>query len=207
MKDKPEDKPEGEEKPKPGTPGVNPFAKDEDKPDDEKPDEAEPEDEPADDPAPGDAPQARVSEVTKAVRALQSGERTIEDVEQMFKTRSWPRPQTTPTSATDAFKREIEDREPDAPGSFSEVAQAFYAGVIDVDTYERLANAAKAAPKQAPVPAEDPAAEDTEGDETDPDSEKPQVTDGADEDTDGDKPDDEKPKPGTPGVNPFKKKG
>lgn len=103
-----------------------------------------------------------MSEVTDALRALQAGERTIEDVEQMFRTRNWPKV-VPPADAQEAIARDaIGDPEEPADGSFFEVASAFTNGVIDVDTYERLADAASEAisasdtPPEGAEPPEDP---------------------------------------------------
>jgi hypothetical protein len=70
--------------------------------------------------------------VTEALEALRRGDRTLEQVEELFGTRVWPRGRDTDRSG---------------PGSFAEVADAYSTGVIDHDQYVRLANAAAAAMK------------------------------------------------------------
>lgn len=106
--------------------------------------------------APAESGTAPESEVIKALRALRAGDRTIEDVEAMFAARTWPATTRRAANAEEAFKREQEDRDPDPPGSFSEVAQAYYTGVIDTDTYERLASAAASAKSGAKPRPEPP---------------------------------------------------
>lgn len=140
-----------------------------------------------------------MSEVTDALRALQAEERTVEDVAQMFRTRSWPTGTEPAKDAGEAFARENSDRDPDAPGSFAEVGQAFYTGIITIDQYEVLAQAAAEGMKKAPstAPSDNDEPED-EPSEADADAE-------AEPDADAEP---EKPEPGKPkkGVNPFPKK-
>lgn len=113
-----------------------------------------------------------MSEVTDALRELQAGTRTIEDVAAMFAARSWPKPPAkTPDNAMDAFKAEQSDRDPEPDGSWAEVAQAFYDGIISLEEYEALAEA-KASASPAPETPEQPEpAEDEEPDE--PEDEEP----------------------------------
>lgn len=88
---------------------------------------------------------ADTSDVTDTLLALQRGEVTIQDVEAQFRARTWPRRASQePSTAREAFAAEQTDRDPDPAESFADVAQAFYAGVIDVATYKRLAAAAHA---------------------------------------------------------------
>lgn len=122
-----------------------------------------------------------MSEVMDALRALQSGEATIDDVATGFSTRSWPKPAGTPTNARDALAAQVADRDPDPDNSFAEVAQAFYQGIITIDQYEVLARAAheagsaqSTAPSDAPdAPPEDapPADAPPEGDPADKEAE------------------------------------
>lgn len=67
-----------------------------------------------------------MSTVTDALDALILGRRSIEDVEAEFAQRDWP-------------------TDPQAEGSFTEVADAYTAGRIDLANYTRLAEAAAAA--------------------------------------------------------------
>lgn len=170
-----------------------------------------------------------MSDLMEQMRALQKGEVTVEDVAAEFRTRRWPTVSSTPDDADDAFAAMETDREPDPPGAFSEVAGAFYQGIITIDQYGVLAEAAAEgirAGASAPPPAD---GEDTGGDnggdndptepvtEEEPEKDEPAgqspdaETEGGDkpEDTDGAEEDPDKPKPGKPkkGVNPFPKKG
>lgn len=71
-----------------------------------------------------------MSEVTEAIAALQSGDRTLEDVEELFLTRTWP-------------ARQDSDGPPE--GSFGEVADAYSNGDLTHDQYVILAEAAREA--------------------------------------------------------------
>ncbi|WP_432477201.1 hypothetical protein [Nocardioides sp. GXQ0305] len=77
-------------------------------------------------------------EVERLLDALIRGELTLERVESLFRARAWPERGRPAATLADAFA----DRQPDSPGSFAEVAQAYYDGRIDLSTYERLVNAA-----------------------------------------------------------------
>ena len=81
-----------------------------------------------------------MSEVTDALRALAAGERTLDDVEQEFRSRPWPR-RLTPPPATymDAARAEETDADVPPEGSFAEVSDAYTSGLIDHDQYVRLA--------------------------------------------------------------------
>lgn len=151
-----------------------------------------------------------MSEVTDALRELQAGTRSIEDVEQMFRSRSWPKPAPIAKDGESLLKAELTDKDPAPEGSFSEVASAFYSGIITIDQYEVLAQAANAAHGSVRAPAAPPeggTAADTAADSSGPETESAQVTDGAPKDTDADA-DGDNPEPGKPkkGVNPFPKK-
>lgn len=130
-----------------------------------------------------------MSEVTDALRALQAGDRTIEDVTEMFRTRRWPPPpQRTATTAEKQAAQEQGDRDPDPEGSFAEVSQAFYTGIITVDEYEVLAGAAAEAMKGAADTPPEGTPEGTEDTPSEaPGSESSQVSEGASEDKTTDK--------------------
>lgn len=77
-----------------------------------------------------------MSEVTEAVAALQRGDRTLEDVAEMFRTRRWPR----------GSGRRDTDGPPE--GSFTEVADAYSNNDLTTDQYVVLAEAAREAMQQ-----------------------------------------------------------
>lgn len=77
-----------------------------------------------------------MSEVTDALDALQRGERTLEQVQEFFLTRHWPRP---------SGRRDTGAR---SEGSFTEVADAYSNGSLSLDQYVVLAEAASTAMKQ-----------------------------------------------------------
>lgn len=77
-----------------------------------------------------------MSEVTEALAALQRGERTLEDIEEFFLTRTWP------------LRGAGQDTDRPPEGSFVEVGDAYTAGVINHDQYVILAEAATAAMSQ-----------------------------------------------------------
>lgn len=66
-----------------------------------------------------------MSEVTDALEALATGKRSIEDVEEMFRRRTWP----------------AHGGEPPPDGSFGEVVAAYNSGRMTLDQYTRLAAA------------------------------------------------------------------
>lgn len=76
-----------------------------------------------------------MSEVTEAIAALQRGERTLEDVEQMFLDREWP------------LWAARQDSEGQPEGSFGEVADAYSNRQLSHDQYVILAEAAREAMK------------------------------------------------------------
>jgi hypothetical protein len=83
-----------------------------------------------------------VSDIADALQALAAGERTLDDVEEEFRNRTWPRRVTpTPTTYLDAARAEETDSEVPPEGSFAEVADAYTSGVIDHAQYVRLAEA------------------------------------------------------------------
>lgn len=74
-----------------------------------------------------------MSEVTEAIAALQRGDRTLEDVEQLFLTRTWP------------LWVSRQDSEDQPEGSFGEVADAYSNQELTHDQYVILAEAAREA--------------------------------------------------------------
>lgn len=79
-----------------------------------------------------------MSEVSDALEALGRDERSLDEVEQFFRTRQWSRLARGAGQDTDG--------PPD--GSFAEVADAYTAGTISLDQYGVLAAAASAAMKE-----------------------------------------------------------
>lgn len=77
-----------------------------------------------------------MSEVAEALTALQRGERTLEDVEEFFLARQWPQ------------KSGRRDTAAPPEGSFTEVADAYSNGVLTLDQYVILAEAASSAMRQ-----------------------------------------------------------
>lgn len=74
-----------------------------------------------------------MSEVSEALEALQRGERDLDDVETLFRTRQWPR------------RIAEQDTAGHPEGSFAEVADAYSSQVITLDQYIVLAEAASTA--------------------------------------------------------------
>lgn len=71
-----------------------------------------------------------MSEVTEAIAALQRGDRTLEDVEQLFLNRTWPL----------WVSRQDSEKQPE--GSFGEVADAYSSKQLTHEQYVILAEAA-----------------------------------------------------------------
>jgi hypothetical protein len=83
-----------------------------------------------------------VSEVTDMIAAYGRGELTLDELAQRFRDRTWPRRRQSPSDLQEAYKRETEDPEPIADGSFDEVAAAYLQGEISLKEYDILARAA-----------------------------------------------------------------
>jgi hypothetical protein len=83
-----------------------------------------------------------VSEVTDMIAAYGRGELTLDELAQRFRDRIWPPRRLSPSALQEAYKREIEDPEPIAEGSFDEVAGAYLQGEISAEEYDILARAA-----------------------------------------------------------------
>jgi hypothetical protein len=85
------------------------------------------------------------SEITDLLAALNSGEMSLDQVAQRFRERSWPA--TTPpapVTQSDWEARLMADPDPSAPGSFDDVAAAYFRGEITLDQYGVLSEAAAA---------------------------------------------------------------
>ena len=76
---------------------------------------------------------------------MNRGELTLDELAQHFRDRTWPPRQLSPPALEAAFKREAEDPEPIAEGSFDEVAGAYLQGEISIEEYEILARAVEEA--------------------------------------------------------------
>jgi hypothetical protein len=83
-----------------------------------------------------------VSDVTDMIAAYGRGELTLDELAQRFRERTWPARRLSPSELQAAYKRELEDPEPIAEGSFDEVAGAYLQGEISIEEYDILARAA-----------------------------------------------------------------
>jgi hypothetical protein len=82
------------------------------------------------------------SEVTELISALQDGTMSLDEVAQRFRARSWPRrAKPVPTTYIELAAQAQEDPPPDVPGSFDDVDNAYYKGLITEDQYDVLAQA------------------------------------------------------------------
>lgn len=83
------------------------------------------------------------SEVGELIVALQNGTMSIEQVAQRFRDRSWPRSrQIEPRTYLELAEAAQNDPPPLVPGSFDEVAAAYYRGDLSKPDYLILAEAA-----------------------------------------------------------------
>ena len=82
-----------------------------------------------------------MSDVTDMITAYRRGELTLDELAQRFRDRTWPPRRLSPSALPEAYKREIEDPEPIAEGSFDEVAGAYLQGEMSVEEYEVLVRA------------------------------------------------------------------
>ena len=85
------------------------------------------------------------SEIPDLIAALNGGEMSLDQVAQKFRERSWPA--TTPPEPTTQSEWEARlaaDPGPHVPGSFDDVAAAFFRGDITLDQYGVLSEAAAA---------------------------------------------------------------
>jgi hypothetical protein len=83
-----------------------------------------------------------VSDITDMIAAYGRGELTLDELAQRFRDRTWPPRRLSSSGLPEAYKRETEDPEPIAEGSFDEVASAYLQGEISIDEYDVLARAA-----------------------------------------------------------------
>jgi hypothetical protein len=85
------------------------------------------------------------SEITDLIAALNNGDVTLGQLAQKFRERSWP-PTTPPAPVTQPEweARLMADPDPYVPGSFDDVAAAFFRGDLTLDQYSVLSKAAAA---------------------------------------------------------------
>ena len=82
-----------------------------------------------------------MSDVTDMIAAYGRGELTLDELAQRFRDRTWSPRRLSSSGLQEAYKRETEDPEPIAEGSFDEVASAYIQGEISVEEYDILARA------------------------------------------------------------------
>ena len=76
------------------------------------------------------------------IRALRDGDKTLEEVAQRFRERTWPPTKpAAPTSHRELAAAALRDPEPDVPGSFDDVVAACDRGDITEAEYRVLAEA------------------------------------------------------------------
>lgn len=86
--------------------------------------------------------EVQMSDVTDMIAAYRRGELTLDELAQRFRDRSWPSRRLSPPTLEEAYRRELQDPEPIADGSFDEVASAHLQGEISSQEYDILARAA-----------------------------------------------------------------
>lgn len=79
-----------------------------------------------------------MSEVTDLIDAYRGGELTLDELAQRFRARNWPLRRPAPRTASEGWRRELEDPEPILEGSFDEVVSAYHRGLLSGDEYEVL---------------------------------------------------------------------
>lgn len=90
-----------------------------------------------------------MSDVTDMIAAYRRGTLSLDELAQRFRDRTWPSRRLSPLALQEAYKRELQDPEPIAEGSFDEVASAYLQGEISSQEYDILARAAgEATPSQ-----------------------------------------------------------
>lgn len=83
------------------------------------------------------------NEVTELLAALQDGTMTLDEVAQRFRQHRWPRrDRREPTTYLEMAAAELTDYDPPVPGSFDDVAAAYYQNKISRDQYRVLSQAA-----------------------------------------------------------------
>lgn len=82
------------------------------------------------------------SEVSELIKALNEGSLSLQEVARQFRERTWPatRP-PRPDSYLEMASQAMQDPGPEIPGSFDDVAAAYYRGELTEDQYEVLSKA------------------------------------------------------------------
>lgn len=84
-----------------------------------------------------------MSEVTELIAALREGRMSVDQVAQRFRERSWPRSRETRSRTyLELAEAAQNDPNPLVPGSFDEVAAAYFQGDLSRPVYRQLAEAA-----------------------------------------------------------------
>jgi hypothetical protein len=81
------------------------------------------------------------NEVNELLSALHDGAMTLDDVARRFRERSWPRGKPLPATYLELAIEAQQDPEPYMPGSYDDVAAAFYRGDLSREQYRVLARA------------------------------------------------------------------
>jgi hypothetical protein len=82
------------------------------------------------------------SEVTNLINALRDGTKTLDQVAQRFRERSWPRRATPPpTTYLELAAAAQQDPEPYVPNSFDDVVAAYDLGTVTDKEYAVLSEA------------------------------------------------------------------
>ena len=85
---------------------------------------------------------SKENEVTQLLGKLRNGEMTLEQVADRFRHRRWPRnTRPRPANYQELAARAQEDPEPYVPGSWDDVADAYFAHELDEKQYRVLADA------------------------------------------------------------------
>lgn len=83
-----------------------------------------------------------MSAVTDLLDQLAAGRKTVDEVAEEFRNHPWPVTRAATTDPAEGFRRDIEDPEEPADGSFFYVALYRSMGKITPEQYEALATAA-----------------------------------------------------------------
>lgn len=85
-------------------------------------------------------------EVNELLDALYAGGKSLDEVAQRFRERTWPRRRRPPPRSYDELAaRELEDPDPLVPGSFDDVSIAYHRGRLTDEQYAVLSEAVAAA--------------------------------------------------------------
>jgi hypothetical protein len=88
------------------------------------------------------SPRAGQSDVTDLIDQYKAGQLTLEELARRFRARRWPRDRRPePATYTEMAARTLEDPEPYVPGSWDDVAAAFFRHDLSADEYRVLSDA------------------------------------------------------------------